>query len=528
MSRAPLPARDLGNSPINSSSAAGENPRDNETYATIQTQLDRLTDIHTESAVDWALVASLSEKILKEEGKDLSAAVWLTSASMHEHGPEGLAAGIHILNDLVGTYWDTMFPPPARLRGRRNQMQWLLDQMTEYLQSDHIALPADTHAELLADWNTLDETWQSHDAEAPAFYGLRRLLAAMPVVATATEQSPAAGGQADGAPPGSSTQASGTNNTSQNTSAVPTALSPVMPPANGADPEAVIDGALEQMQVLIDWCLRDFPTLPLLFRLNRICAWASLSDAPPYTGNATLIPGPPDTLVDGLTQVQQGTEPQAIVQFIEARVITQRYWLDLNRISHAALNRIGASDAAATVAFETSQLLARLPQLRELTFNDGRPFADAQTLAWLDALGTTGSAPQAADHDTLDRSIANAVADAVAGKLDDAMAALQAMVVKTNSTRDRFRLRLAQCDLLYRFDPGANIGFLLASLIEELDVYQLSRWEPDLAGRALELAAAVEQRHGLEADQPSASLLTRLAGIDCHSAWRLLQTTPSS
>ncbi len=534
-----LPARDLGSTPISGPRPAGENPRDNETYAAIQLQLDRLTDIHTENAVDWATVASLSAKILKEEGKDLAAAVWLTVALMYERGPEGLATGIHIINELVLTYWETMFPPPARLRGRRNQVQWLLDQMTPYLQNESAALSADVHAELLADWDALDGAWQLHDPEAPAFYGLRRLLAALPIVDTAPDQSQSAGPQGGEAtaeppgifPPGGTTAPDLRSNTSPispQTSATPPTLHPNSSPAAGTDPELVIDDALEQMQALVDWCLRDYPTLPLLFRLNRICAWASLGAAPPSSGNTSRIPGPPDPLVDGLAQVEQGTEALAIVQFVEARLISQRYWLDLNRISHTALSRIGATDAAATVAFETGQLLARLPQLRTQTFSDGRPFADAQTLAWLDALDMAGPATNAPGTDALEASIASAVAEAASGKLDAAMGTLQAIVSKAGSARDSFRLRLAQCDLLYRFDAGANIGSLLASLIEELDVYQLSRWEPDLARRTLELAAAVEQRHGLDPGQPSAALLSRLAGIDCHSAWRLLQINPSS
>ena len=536
-----IPARDLGSSPISGPNPAGGSPRDNETYVALQLQIDRLTDIHTEDAIDWATVVSLSAKILKEEGKDLSAAAWLAVALLHQRGPEGLATGIHILSELVLTFWDTMSPPPARLRGRRNQMQWLLDQLTAYLQEENESpsLPADTHTELLADWDALYEAWQLHDTDAPAFYALRRQLAALPVADAAPNNSDTDNadlGQPTAEPPGvipprgmtAPGQHSSTNTPSSPISAAPLKLPTDNLPAACSDPESAIDAAFAQMQALVDWCLSDSPTLPLLFRLNRICAWAALSVAPPCSGATTLVRSPPDPLVDGLTLVQQGTEALAIVQFVEARLISHRYWLDLNRISHAALSRIGAADAAAVVAFETNQLMARLPELRTQTFSDGRPFADAQTLAWLDGLNTAQPPQSASGSDAVEAAIANAVAQAASGQLDAAMRALQHIVFKADSVRESFQLRLAQCDLLHRFDTGADIGSLVAPLIEELDVYQLSRWEPGLARRTLELAAAVEQRHGPDRVQPSATLLSRLAGVDCDSAWRLLQIIPSS
>src|SRR3546814_9919050 len=77
-----------------------------------------------------------------------------------------------------------MAPPAARLRGRRNQMQWLLDQLSERIQdpqAEFAALQPDVHSELLADWEALDAAWQQHDNEAPAFYGLRAALTNLPV-----------------------------------------------------------------------------------------------------------------------------------------------------------------------------------------------------------------------------------------------------------------------------------------------------------------------------------------------------------
>src|SRR5690606_7662134 len=129
----------------------------------------------------------LSAQILREEGKDLAAGTWLAMALYRQRGLSGLADGIHVLRDLVENWWEDMSPPAARLRGRRNQMQWLLDQLSGEFNEQAIlempAIPQAQHVDMLADWEALDTAWQAHDDEAPAFYGLAAILRRLPVEA---------------------------------------------------------------------------------------------------------------------------------------------------------------------------------------------------------------------------------------------------------------------------------------------------------------------------------------------------------
>nr|WP_255592939.1 type VI secretion system protein TssA [Bordetella sp. BOR01] len=504
----------MGASPVRTDQPVGTSPRDGEAFAAMRTQIDQLTDIHATAPVDWKAVARLGTQVLGQEGKDLTVGAWLTVALLHIRGLAGLADGIHLLRDLVTIHWDDMSPPAARLRGRRNQIQWLLDQLNERIQDTQVefaALQPELHGELLADWEALDAAWQQHDDQAPAFYGLRAALNNLPVERPAAPAPEAAA-------------------TSPAASAGSAAVATMAAPAAGSDPEAAADAGLACLRPLIDWYLEEHPTLPLLFRLNRICAWATLEQAPPAQNGATRLPAPPDQIVVGFEKIAQGGEPQAVIHFVESRLIGHRYWLDLNRASHAALSRLGATDAAAAVAFETGRLLSRLPQLAEMKFNDGRPFADPDTQAWLEALGSdTSHAGASADGaDTVTELTKAADADAVAGKLNEALDSLQGAARHAGSQRDNFRLRLAQCALLQRFDARADMRPLLAALIEELDAHRLITWEPDLARQALKLAAAVELRYGAFGAGPNDSMLARLAGLDLRAAWQLSQSTAAA
>jgi type VI secretion system protein VasJ len=539
--------RDVGKNPISSDRPAGDSPRDGDAFTELKAQIDRLTDIHGNATVDWPAVVKLATQVLEKEGKDLAAGTWLIAGLLETAGLQGLADGIHVLRDLVETYWDDMSPAAARLRGRRNQVQWLLEHLGDRLQPNRegdAPLSADAHAAMLEDWEALDTAWQSHDDEAPAFYGLRSALRGLPVQAPPQEE-PAASAAADAggtaiaaeadanadAAPAASQAATQAVAVRPAAAVAPPAAAAAVAPVAGADPETTTETALAGLRPLIDWLLQTQPLLPLLFRMNRVCAWATLERVPPAQGGATLLMPPPMQVVDSFKRIAQTGEPQAIVQFAESHLIAHRYWLDLNRASHAALTRLGAAEAAAAVAFETARLIERLHGLQDLKFNDGQPFADAETQAWLQALGgSAGDSGSAGgrDGDELAALASAAEADAAAGKLDEALDRLQQAARRSEGQRMRFRLRLTQCALLHRFDGRADIRPLLAPLIEELDAHRLPSWEPELARQALALAAAVELRYGADDAGSSNALLARLASVDCRAAWQLSQSTAAA
>lgn len=528
--------RNVGKSPVQPSHPAGTSPRDGEAFASLKALINPLTDIHANGAVDWSSVVILASEILAQEGKDLSVGAWLTVGLLETGGLPALCDGIHIMRDLVTIYWQDMSPAATRLRGRRNQIQWLLEHLTERLQASrhsYAELPADLHASMLEDWEALDAEWQCHDDQTPAFYRLRSTLRDLPVQTVPHTEQPAPAAQDRATAP--AVNNSPPSSPSPNLAVAVIETSPMsataVAPITGVDPEAAADAALAGLHPLLGWYLQTHPTMPLLIRLNRVCAWATLEQAPSDSGGITLLMPPPLQIVGSLEKIAQTGEPQAMVQFAESHLTMHRYWLDLNRASHAALTRMGAAAAAAVVGFETARLVDRLPGLLDLKFNDGQPFADAQTRAWLIAF-TDGSSRGTASRDNVEdfqTLAAEAEAEAEAGRLGEALNRLQNATNRTEGLRMRFRLRLTQCMLLHRFDDRADIRAMMAPLIDELDAHCLQQWEPELARQALTLAAAIERRYNADDTGPSRSpLWARLAGLDCPAAWQLSQSTAAA
>jgi len=515
----------LGSVPISIAHPAGQNPREGATYYAVQEQIDKLTNINASSGVDWASVAFLCSRVLREEGKDLNAAVWLLCGWTSIHGAEGLACGVHVLREVLENYWSELTPAVSRLRARRNQCDWLLEWLDAKLNSTFEPIPASCQQRLVTDWDAIDAFWKDQDNEGPAFFRMRRRLLDLSVLAEAEPVGEAVALVPEAqlpAEPGS--QATASSDVAFTEPTAP-ALAPMPSPITVDSNESVeksISSVFSSLMPVINFCLDHQVTLPLLYRLNRQMAWLTVEQAPPAQANVTRLPAPPENQIESFVRLQASGDPLDILRYCESRLATYPFWLDLNRASHAALIRLGASASAAAscVVMETRQLIVRLPTLADLSFADSKPFADGVTRTWLE--GLCGSDRQSAGgHDAIDQLIGEAQQAATEGLLEDALAGLQSRVEHSAAGRDRFRLRRAQCELLHRFDPRAQLGVALDVLIKEAQDVGLQRWEPELIRPLLEIA--VSGGEGRTQNEWS----DQLAAMDLPSLWRLSRdTTP--
>ncbi|WP_191487615.1 type VI secretion system protein TssA [Pseudomonas sp. FEN] len=507
--------RELGSFAISLTHPAGANPREGAAFSLAQIEVDKLNNIHAESGVDWRKVADACVKVLREEGKDFNAAVWLLCAWTTLQGVGGLVNGVHILREMLELYWDDLTPPPARLRARRNQAEWMLEWLAAKLEGDFESVPGEQLAGLLEDWDAIDNHWRDRDADGPSFFALRRRLSQLPVQASVEPISVPSEAILPALDVATAIPTPVVHTSS--VPAPPLVLAPAQP-LGGLESDEAIENAVNtvfaSLAPLLGFCLESRATLPLLFRLNRQLAWTTLEQVPPAQGYTTRIPPPSDAELEGFSRLQSVGEPLDIVRFCEGRLTSYPFWLDLNRASHAALSRLGSGAMAgvASLALETRHFLARLPSLAELTFADGQPFADGATRSWLEGLAPAASSGAA---DTRQKLIDEAGRDAAEGRLNEALARLQAGLREAGGGRERFRLRAAQCHLLQRFDPHAQLRVALDVLLQEATEQGLDRWEPDLVRPLLELALAHDDGGS------SALWAQQLAAMDLPAFWRL-------
>lgn len=96
---------------------------------------------------DYALVIRLATEALRNRGKDLQVAAWLTEALTHEYGYEGLRQGLELVSRLLERFWETLHPgidEDGDLELRATPLAWIATQLDRVIRS--VPLTADGYS----------------------------------------------------------------------------------------------------------------------------------------------------------------------------------------------------------------------------------------------------------------------------------------------------------------------------------------------------------------------------------------------
>jgi type VI secretion system protein VasJ len=500
----------LGKQPISDAQPAGSDVRNEDDYDTLQTEIGKMSNPAASGSIDWQQVVTLSETILSTKSKDLLVASYLTGALLQTRDLPGLLDGLRVVGDMLETYWDTLFPPLARLRGRRNALQWLIERVTAHSEEhDWSSLPPQ-EPELVdglrACMQAIDAVTAEKDGEAPSMRPLLTLVGNLAV--KEPPAAPAAAGSA--AAPASTADSAGAG-----------AALPATPLDSTENAEQAAGEALLRLADIAAWFNDAGSNAPMALRINRMAAWGGIDALPPVQDGRTPLPAPVQPVQDALRNLENAQANEELLRFAETQLPNFPFWLDLNRVAAQALGRLGAEHEPARreVCGQTAALLARLPDLAQLAFADGTPFADGDTRMWLQSLGGGDAAAPSADP--LAGAMGTARARAADGDLAGAAASLQQAIAQTESPAARLRLRTLLCELLFAERPGANIEAFAQAILTDIDRHDLVAWDPPLALAGLVVAYPVLARD--ENGKPRAdALLARIAALDAQAAVKLV------
>ena len=119
--------------PISAAEPGGKNPTADERYQDLRSELDKENSPSGEP-IRWDRVCELGSHILTRVAKDVLVAAYTAFALFKTRGLHGLAVGVALLDGLLGRYWDSMFPPLARLKGRGTALKWWSEHVLGGLQ----------------------------------------------------------------------------------------------------------------------------------------------------------------------------------------------------------------------------------------------------------------------------------------------------------------------------------------------------------------------------------------------------------
>lgn len=508
---------DLAVTAINDDTPCGINAKYEPSYESLESEISKSESLDSDST-DWDTVRNLSTEILKNVSKDYSTACYLAYSLTHIDGYKGLMSGANLLEKLSEKYWDDMFPPKKRLRGRQNATQWFIEKISAYIENNE---PLEKEMVLINDISAsiknLDYFLSEKMADsAPNFSDILRPLKRLKAIAAQKETI------APKAPTPIKTESTEVPSKEIPTieDSTPKEKSPPQPvenevvsqsikktaPTKAADTTITSEPignvtsdmearkALKQTQDGLRKLASHFGNIkasdPRRFRLSRSALWDNLDKLPPVKDNKTQLPNPPSDKLKKLADLYDSGEFLEAINYGEKVAEKLPYWFDGNRYIALSLDALGPEFEKAKLCLENelASFIGRLPKIIDLEYSNGQAFATEQSKAWISSLTTQPNNSNTAESDSIDvigSAFVAAKKLAISGKLADGFTLLNNCIA--NTKRDQFKIKMA-CAELACLNGKTKVGIpMLERLIEETRTLKVADWESDFLAKALAL-----------------------------------------
>lgn len=446
--------------PVSDSEPTGEDPGYDDDFQRIREEINKLSGIDTE------LICQLAEKLLTRTCKDLRVITFYVWARLHQEGESGFAQGIELLAAMLERFGSRLHP--RRDRSRKTALEWLgssrmTDSLSLYPEVDIPVMQRITGGLLLS-----EQVFQTFDEDArPDLGRLYQVLDSRLVQ----------NGGANSLVPQTSREDS--------VAGVAAPSAPVM--------TAVTSGRdlLDQARVLAKY-LRDQPEGWLAgHHLLKSVRWDTLTELPPLdaSGRTRLASPKPDNKAH-LKRLYLQKSWSELLEHTDTLLAqgVNHLWLDVQWYAWQSLVQLDNDSVRADILCrDLKGLLARLPGLEELAFNDGTPFADEVTLNWisenvLDDVPRWQDEPVTAasagsdDVLTLEPEV---LAKADSEGIEAALNWLQVQPGYTSS-RDRWLMRLLMARVSEQYGKNEMALHLLGELDSSARQLTLEHWTPEL------------------------------------------------
>ncbi|CAM3134317.1 type VI secretion system ImpA domain-containing protein [Pseudomonas floridensis] len=350
--------------PVSGDNYAGEDVRFSADFEALEAQLSSEQSMLASARVDWAKVREESERILRYRSRDLRVVCWLTWALYRCESFSGLLAGIGLLRDLCEHHWVALHPRKSRTRAAA--FGWLLPRLDKILVEDvSVGKQHSLFQEISMHLEVLDELLGRYlGEEAPLMLPLRRRLTRMLQMASEHDSKPLA--------------------IAEQIKEVAAQFCSHPSIGNEKDARKALYTQLETAQSLCVWWLKQKATDLRALRLNRTMLWLTIEATPECNAQLiTVLRGvPADKSRSYKERFEQAKHADLIVD-IEQSIAHSPFWFDGQRLVWECLQALEADSAMREVEVQFALFLHRLPDVVELRFHDGLPFADETTKNWI-------------------------------------------------------------------------------------------------------------------------------------------------
>ncbi|OCG21364.1 MULTISPECIES: type VI secretion system protein TssA [unclassified Gilliamella] len=356
--------------PVTADKPAGDDLTYHDTFQEIKEEITKL------SGIDYSLIVTESETILKQHSKDIRVATYYCLARLHIDGAEGFADGVELLAGLLDKFGSSIFP--SRHNIRKNAVEWLANTRFVEPLTQLQPLPEPCLTRIIIALNQIDSCCQklfvSNDPNQPI--SAPDLSALVHFFNNSIKNN-------------DKNLSVKTTNVDETTSIASPASSQLQSHTNITEMKFRSQRDLFDQARKMAAFLREKPEGYLAAgRFLRVLRWDMIIDLPPADHRGrTRLPAPRNELKQHISRLILQQQWSELFERVETAFMesANHFWLDLQRATVMSLQKMGEpyQSWADIYLTDIGLMLERLNGVERLCFENGMPFADDETLSWI-------------------------------------------------------------------------------------------------------------------------------------------------
>ena len=322
----------------------------------------------------------LAAQLLSTKSKDLRILAHFLRTLQHSGKVTELLIGLASFADYVENYWETS-PPAQKIRKERLTQQIFkrFENMASYFSQDSSRLEKDQAKQQFA---RLIEFWKDNvKLRAELEQLLQRYTFTDKQIHQNDNVSDSSGDEKPNSGRKIITESEHSTSDLRNISSEKEVIKPIVEPVSidTSNDRAWKNTLLKVADYLIE---RDFSN-PIGYQLRRFAIWSLITVAPLAENDRTQLAAVSQDRINDYKILIEKALSSDVWKEIEYSLTLAPYWIEGHYLSAKVAERMSCPQVAKAIKESVLSFIERLPELKQLKFNDGTPFISDECSSWL-------------------------------------------------------------------------------------------------------------------------------------------------
>ncbi|MBF1188143.1 MAG: type VI secretion system protein TssA [[Eubacterium] sulci] len=322
----------------------------------------------------------LAAQLLSTKSKDLRILAHFLRTLQHSGKVAELLIGLASFADYVEHYWETS-PPSQKIRKERLTQQIFkrFENMASYFSQDSSRLEKDQAKQQFA---RLIEFWKDNvKLKAELEQLLQRYTFTDKQIHQNDNVSDSSGDEQPNSGKKIITESGHSTSDLRNISSEKEVIKPIVEPVSidTSNDRAWKNTLLKVADYLIE---RDFSN-PIGYQLRRFAIWSLITVAPLAENDRTQLAAVSQDRINDYKILIEKALSSDVWKEIEYSLTLAPYWIEGHYLSAKVAERMSCPQVAKEIKESVLSFIERLPELKQLKFNDGTPFISDECSSWL-------------------------------------------------------------------------------------------------------------------------------------------------